>query len=83
MNRKSSTPTIINTAEITTVLKKHTNDTTNNFPSFSDFSRLAMEEAIVKIKGIIAVKSKFKNISPNGFITSTSSPKPDPVYYLQ
>jgi hypothetical protein len=35
--------------------------TTNNFPSFSDFSRLAMEEAIVKkIKGIIAVKSKFK-----------------------
>jgi hypothetical protein len=29
-----------------------------------------MEEAIVKkIKGIIAVKSKFKNISPNGFIT--------------
>jgi hypothetical protein len=48
--------------------------TTNNFPSFSDFSRLAMEEAIVKkIKGIIAVKSKFKNISPNGFITSTSS----------
>jgi hypothetical protein len=42
-----------------------------------------MEEAIVKkIKGIIAVKSKFK-IYLNGFITSTSSPKPDPVYYLQ
>jgi hypothetical protein len=59
MNRKSSTPTIINTAEITTVLKN--TPMTNNFPSFSDFSRLAMEEAIVKkIKGIIAVKSKFK-----------------------
>jgi hypothetical protein len=60
MNRKSSTPTIINT-EITTVLKNTPMTTTNNFPSFSDFSRLAMEEAIVKkIKGIIAVKSKFK-----------------------
>jgi hypothetical protein len=35
--------------------------TTNNFPSFSDFSRLAMEEAIVKkIKGIIAVKVNLK-----------------------
>jgi hypothetical protein len=38
-----------------------------------------MEDAIVKkINGIIAVKSKFKNISPNGFITSTSSPKTNP-----
>jgi hypothetical protein len=33
--------------------------TTNNFPSF-DFSRLAMEAIVKKIKGIIAVKSKFK-----------------------
>jgi hypothetical protein len=62
MNRKSSTPTIINTAEITTVLK-HTNDH-DKFSSFSDFSRLAMEEAIVKkIKGIIAVKVNLKYIS--------------------
>jgi hypothetical protein len=35
----------------------------------------------VKIKGIIAVKVNLKYIS-HGFITSTSSPKPDPVYYL-
>jgi hypothetical protein len=42
-----------------------------------------MEEAIVKkIKGIIAVKVNLKYISQR-FITSTSSPKPDPVYYLQ
>jgi hypothetical protein len=34
MNRKSSTPTIINTAEITTVLKNTPMTTTNNFLAF-------------------------------------------------
>ena len=51
----------------------------NSLPSFSDFSKLAIEEAIVKkIKGMIAVKSKFKKISPNGFIIATSLPKTRP-----
>jgi hypothetical protein len=49
--------------------------TTNNFPSFSDFSRLAMEEEVKKIKGIIA-KVNLKYIS--WFYNSTSSPKTRP-----
>ena len=51
----------------------------NNFPSFSVFSKLAIEDAIVKnINGIIAVNSKFKNISPNGLMISTPFPKTNP-----
>ena len=66
-------------AEISTVLKNTPMTTTNSFPNFSDFSKLAIDEAIVKkTNGIMAVKSKFKNISPSGFITSTSLPKTNP-----
>ena len=52
---------------------------TNNFPSFSVFSKLAIEDAIVKkINGIMAVNNKFRNISPKGLITSTPFPKTKP-----
>jgi hypothetical protein len=39
-------------------------------------------EAIVRENQGIIAKSNLKYIS-GGFIISTSSPKPDPVYYLQ
>jgi hypothetical protein len=62
-----------------TVLKKTPIIITNNFPSLSDFSILAIEDEIVKnINGIIAVNNKFKKISPKGFITSTPFPKTNP-----
>jgi hypothetical protein len=51
----------------------------NNLPSFSVFSNVATEEAIVKkINGIMAVNNKFRKISPKGFITSTPFPKTNP-----
>ena len=51
----------------------------NNFPRFSDCSKLVIDDAIEKnINGIIAVNDKLRNISPKGFITSTSFPKTNP-----
>ena len=50
-----------------------------DLPNFSDFSKLPIEEAIVKkMRGIIAVNSKFKKISPSGLMTDTPSPKTRP-----
>jgi hypothetical protein len=66
-------------AEIRTVPKKTPVIMPNNFPSFSVFSKVAIEDEIVKkINGMIAVNSKFRKISPKGFITSTPFPKSNP-----
>jgi hypothetical protein len=51
----------------------------NNFPNLSDFSKVAIEDEIVKkINGMMAVNNKFRKISPKGFITSTPFPKTNP-----
>jgi hypothetical protein len=66
MNWKHKTPAIISIAEIKTVHKKTAIITTNSFPSFSVLSRLAIDDAMVKINGMIAVKASSKKISPSG-----------------
>ena len=67
-------------AEIITVTKKTTKTTPKSLPSLSLYCKVAIDEAIVKITNrVIAVKSKIRKISPNGFITSTSLPKSNPA----
>ena len=66
-------------ADTRTVPKKTPIIMLNNFPNFSVFSKVAIEDEIVKkIKGMIAVNNKFRKISPKGFIISTPFPKINP-----
>ncbi|MNL73303.1 hypothetical protein D3C87_1987510 [compost metagenome] len=70
---------IIN-AETNVVNKNTTNIDRITLPKEPICSILATEEEIAKkIRGIIAVKSKFRNISPMGFIMAISFPAINPA----
>jgi hypothetical protein len=70
---------IVSIAEIRTVPKNTMIITIITLPIFFERSIFAIEEAIAKkIRGITAVKRRFKNISPMGLITSTCLPKNRP-----
>jgi hypothetical protein len=76
---KIHTVKMVSIAEISTVPRKTKIITIITLPIFFERSIFAMEEDIAKkIRGITAVKRRFKNISPIGLITSTFLPKKRP-----
>ena len=61
--------------EMMTVIRNTPATMPNNFPNRSVFCRLAMEDAIVKnTKGMMAVKSRLRKMSPMNLKPSTCLP---------
>jgi len=70
---------MVSIAEMSTVPKKTRIITIITLPILFDRSIFAMDDDIAKkIRGITAVKSRFKNMSPIGLIISTLLPKKRP-----
>ncbi|MOA33937.1 hypothetical protein D3C78_1552770 [compost metagenome] len=77
---KKPTTTNIKNAETNVVNKKTKNIERITLPNEPICSILATDEEMAKkIRGIIAVKSKFRNISPMGFIMAISFPAINPA----